>query len=32
VFSSGYLANLGVVTALSGPGSLIVSDGANTRP
>jgi len=29
VFSSGYLANLGVVTALSGPGSLIVSDGAN---
>ena len=29
VFSSGYLANLGVVTALSGPGSVIVSDGAN---
>ncbi|MBT2268927.1 8-amino-7-oxononanoate synthase [Rhodococcus erythropolis] len=26
VFSSGYTANLGVVTALSGPGSLIVSD------
>jgi 8-amino-7-oxononanoate synthase len=29
VFSSGYLANLGVVTALSGPGTLIVSDRAN---
>jgi 8-amino-7-oxononanoate synthase len=29
VFSSGYLANLGVVTALSGPGTLIVSDAAN---
>jgi 8-amino-7-oxononanoate synthase len=29
VFSSGYLANLGVVTALSGPGSLVVSDAAN---
>ena len=29
VFSSGYLANLGAVTALSGPGTLIVSDGAN---
>jgi 8-amino-7-oxononanoate synthase len=29
VFSSGYLANLGVVTALSGPGSLVVSDRAN---
>ncbi|MGH3569825.1 MAG: aminotransferase class I/II-fold pyridoxal phosphate-dependent enzyme, partial [Pseudonocardia sp.] len=29
VFSSGYAANLGVVTALSGPGSLIVSDAAN---
>jgi 8-amino-7-oxononanoate synthase len=29
VFSSGYTANLGMVTALSGPGSLIVSDGAN---
>jgi 8-amino-7-oxononanoate synthase len=28
VFSSGYAANLGVVTALSGPGSLIVSDAA----
>jgi len=26
VFSSGYLANLGAVVALSGPGSLIVSD------
>ncbi|KLN71326.1 MULTISPECIES: 8-amino-7-oxononanoate synthase [Rhodococcus] len=26
VFSSGYTANLGAVTALSGPGSLIVSD------
>ncbi|HEY2204068.1 MAG TPA: 8-amino-7-oxononanoate synthase [Pseudonocardia sp.] len=29
VFSSGYTANLGAVTALSGPGSLIVSDAAN---
>lgn len=29
VFSSGFLANLGVVTALSGPGTLIVSDAAN---
>ena len=29
VFSSGYLANLGVVTALAGPGSLVVSDAAN---
>jgi 8-amino-7-oxononanoate synthase len=29
VFSSGYLANLGVITALSGPGSLVVSDAAN---
>ncbi|NMI00204.1 8-amino-7-oxononanoate synthase [Pseudonocardia sp. K10HN5] len=29
VFSSGYAANLGVVTALSGAGALIVSDGAN---
>lgn len=28
VFSSGYTANLGAVTALSGPGSLIVSDAA----
>ncbi|WP_120521548.1 8-amino-7-oxononanoate synthase [Arthrobacter celericrescens] len=26
VFSSGYLANLGVVTALGGPGTLIVAD------
>ncbi len=29
VFSSGYAANLGVLTALSGPAALIVSDGAN---
>lgn len=29
VFSSGYAANLGIVTALSGAGSLVVSDGAN---
>ena len=29
VFSSGYLANLAAVTALSGPGSLVVSDQAN---
>jgi 8-amino-7-oxononanoate synthase len=29
VFSSGYSANLGVVTALSGPGALVVSDAAN---
>ncbi|MBW0133435.1 8-amino-7-oxononanoate synthase [Pseudonocardia abyssalis] len=29
VFSSGYAANLGALTALSGPGSLIVSDVAN---
>lgn len=29
VFSSGYLANLGVVTALSGTGALVVSDAAN---
>ena len=29
VFSSGYAANLGVVTALSGPGTLVVSDAAN---
>jgi 8-amino-7-oxononanoate synthase len=29
VFSSGYLANLGVVTALSGSGALVVSDAAN---
>ncbi|GAA1048418.1 aminotransferase class I/II-fold pyridoxal phosphate-dependent enzyme [Arthrobacter russicus] len=26
VFSSGYLANLGALTALSGPGSLVLSD------
>lgn len=26
VFSSGYLANLGAVTALAGPGTLVVSD------
>ncbi|HPX38320.1 MAG TPA: 8-amino-7-oxononanoate synthase [Mycobacterium sp.] len=29
VFSSGYTANLGAVTALSGPGSLVVSDAAS---
>jgi len=29
VFSSGYLANIGVITALSGPGSLVVSDALN---
>jgi 8-amino-7-oxononanoate synthase len=29
VFSSGYLANLGVVAALGGPGALVVSDAAN---
>jgi 8-amino-7-oxononanoate synthase len=29
VFSSGYLANIGVLTALGGPGTLIVSDAAN---
>ena len=29
VFSSGYLANLGAVTTLAGPGTLIVSDDAN---
>jgi 8-amino-7-oxononanoate synthase len=29
VFSSGYAANLGAVTALSGPGALVVSDAAN---
>jgi len=29
VFSSGYAANLGAVTALSGPGTLVVSDAGN---
>jgi 8-amino-7-oxononanoate synthase len=29
VFGSGYLANLGVVTALAGPGDVIVSDAFN---
>jgi 8-amino-7-oxononanoate synthase len=29
VFSSGYLANLGAITALSGPGTTIVSDALN---
>jgi 8-amino-7-oxononanoate synthase len=29
VFSSGYLANLGAVTALSGPGTTVVSDARN---
>ena len=29
VFSSGYLANLGAVTGLSGPGTLVVSDAGN---
>jgi 8-amino-7-oxononanoate synthase len=29
VFSSGYTANLGVVTSLSGPGALVVSDAAS---
>ncbi|HVT65911.1 MAG TPA: 8-amino-7-oxononanoate synthase [Mycobacteriales bacterium] len=29
VFSSGYAANLGAITALGGPGSLIVSDADN---
>lgn len=29
VFSSGYTANLGAVAALSGPGSLVVSDAAS---
>ncbi|SEF83105.1 8-amino-7-oxononanoate synthase [Thermomonospora echinospora] len=29
VFSSGFLANLGAVTALSGPGALVVSDQVN---
>jgi len=29
VFSSGYLANLGAVAALAGPGTLVVSDAGN---
>jgi len=29
VFSSGYLANIGVLTALAGPGALLVSDRLN---
>jgi 8-amino-7-oxononanoate synthase len=29
VFSSGYLANLGAITALSGPGATVVSDARN---
>jgi 8-amino-7-oxononanoate synthase len=29
VFSSGFLSNLGVITALAGPGTLVVSDSAN---
>jgi 8-amino-7-oxononanoate synthase len=29
VFSSGYLANLGALTALSGPGTVVVSDAFN---
>jgi 8-amino-7-oxononanoate synthase len=29
VFSSGYLANLGAITALAGPGTLVVSDALN---
>ena len=29
VFSSGYLANIGAVVALSGPGALVVSDAHN---
>ncbi len=29
VFSSGYLANLGAITTLAGPGTLVVSDSAN---
>ncbi len=29
VFSSGYLANLGVLTVLAGPGTLVVSDRGN---
>ena len=29
MFSSGFLANLGAVTALAGPGTLVVSDQVN---
>ena len=29
VFSSGYLANLGILTALTGPGTLVISDALN---
>jgi 8-amino-7-oxononanoate synthase len=29
VFSSGYLANLGAITALSGPGTTVISDALN---
>ena len=29
VFSSGYLANLAAVAALSGPGAVVVSDQTN---
>lgn len=29
VFASGYAANLGAVTALAGPGSVVISDAAN---
>jgi 8-amino-7-oxononanoate synthase len=29
VFSSGYLANLGVLTVLAGPGTLVISDSRN---
>jgi 7-keto-8-aminopelargonate synthetase and related enzymes len=31
VFSSGYLANLGAITSLSGPGTLVVSDQGEPR-
>ena len=31
MFSSGYTANLGAVVALSGPGSLMVSDALHPR-